>query len=118
MSIRTGIGGWVYPDWRKGNFYADGLPQKNVLQWASRHVGAIEINSTYRSLQKPGSFRKWREQTADGFVFAIKGSAYISNRKVLASTSEAMVKFFAQGLDELGDKLGPILWQLMATKRF
>jgi uncharacterized protein YecE (DUF72 family) len=118
MSIRTGIGGWVYQDWRKGIFYPDGLPQKNELQWASRHVGAIEINSTYRSLQKPESFRKWREQTPDGFVFAIKGSAYISNRKVLASTGEAMVKFFAQGLDELGDKLGPILWQLMATKRF
>jgi uncharacterized protein YecE (DUF72 family) len=118
MAIRTGIGGWVYPEWRKGTFYPEGLPQKRELEWASRHVGAIEINGTFHSLQKPESFRKWREQTPEGFVFAIKGSSYISNRKVLAATGEAMVKFFAQGLDELGDRLGPILWQLMATKKF
>jgi uncharacterized protein YecE (DUF72 family) len=118
MTIRTGIGGWVYPDWRKGQFYPEGLAQKRELEYASRQLGAIEINGTYHSLQKPESFRKWREQTPDGFVFAVKGSSYISNRKLLASTGEAMVKFFAQGLDELGDKLGPILWQLMATTRF
>src|SRR3569623_29119 len=118
MTIRTGIGGWTYPDWRKGAFYPEGLAQKRELEWASRQLGAIEINGTYHSLQKPESFRKWREATPEGFVFALKGSAYISNRKVLASTGEAMVKFFAQGFDELGDKLGPILWQLMATKPF
>jgi uncharacterized protein YecE (DUF72 family) len=118
MTIRTGIGGWVYPEWRKGTFYPEGLPQKRELEWASRQLGAIEINGTYHSLQKPESFRKWRDATPEGFKFAIKGSSYISNRKVLASTGEAMVKFFAQGFDELGDKLGPILWQLMATKRF
>jgi uncharacterized protein YecE (DUF72 family) len=118
MAIRTGIGGWVYPEWRKGNFYPEGLPQKRELEWASRQLGAIEINATYHSLQKPESFRKWREATPEGFMFAVKGSSYISNRKVLASTGEAMVKFYAQGLDELGDRLGPILWQLMATKQF
>jgi uncharacterized protein YecE (DUF72 family) len=118
MAIRTGIGGWVYPDWRKGNLYPVGLPQKRELEFASRQVGAIEINATFRKLQKPDSYRAWRDQTPDGFVFAIKGSSYISNRKVLASTGEAMVKFFAQGFDQLGDKLGPILWQLMATKQF
>lgn len=118
MAIRTGIGGWTYPDWRKGAFYPEGLAQKRELEWASRQLGAIEINGTYHSLQKPESFRKWREATPEGFKFAVKGSSYISNRKVLAGAGEAMVKFFAQGLDELGDKLGPILWQLMATKRF
>ena len=118
MTIRTGIGGWTYPDWRKGAFYPEGLAQKRELEWASRQLGAIEINGTYHSLQKPESFRKWREATPEGFVFAVKGSSYISNRKVLADTGEAMVKFFAQGLDELGDKLGPIVWQLMGTKRF
>ena len=116
--IRTGIGGWVYPDWRKGAFYPAGLTQKRELEYASRALGAIEINGTYHSLQKPESFRKWREATPDGFVFAVKGSSYITNRKVLASAGEAMVKFYAQGLDELGDRLGPILWQLMATKKF
>ena len=116
--IRTGIGGWVYPGWRKGAFYPEGLPQKRELEHASRALGAIEINGTYHSLQKPESFRKWREATPDGFVFAVKGSSYISNRKVLADTGEAMARFFAQGLDELGDRLGPFLWQLRGTKRF
>nr|WP_166177352.1 DUF72 domain-containing protein [Altererythrobacter segetis] len=118
MTIRTGIGGWTYPEWRKGVFYPEDLVQKRELEWASRRLGTIEINGTYHSLQKPESFRKWREATPEGFVFAVKGSSYISNRKVLADTGEAMKRFFAQGLDELGDKLGPILWQLMATKRF
>jgi uncharacterized protein YecE (DUF72 family) len=116
--IRTGIGGWVYPDWRKGNFYPEGLAQKRELEWASRQLGAIEINGTYHSLQKPESFRKWREATPEAFVFAVKGSSYITNRKVLAGAGESMVKFFAQGLEELGDRLGPILWQMMHTKKF
>ena len=116
--IRTGTGGWVYPQWRKGNFYPEGLVQKRELEYASRQLAAIEINGTYHSLQKPESFRKWREATPDGFVFAVKGSSYITNRKVLANAGEALPKFFGQGLDELGDRLGPILWQLMATKRF
>ena len=114
--IRTGIGGWTYPDWRKGTFYPEGLVQKRELEWASRQLGAIEINGTYHSLQKPESFRKWREATPEGFVFAIKGSSYITNRKVLASAGEAMEKFYGQGLEELGDRLGPILWHLMGTK--
>ena len=116
--IRTGIGGWVYPDWRKGRFYPQGVTQKRELEYASRALGAIEINGTYHSLQKPESFRKWRAETPDGFVFAVKGSSYITNRKVLAGAGESMVKFFGQGLDELGDRLGPILWQLMGTKKF
>ena len=116
--IRTGIGGWVYPEWRKGNFYPEGLPQKRELEYASRQLGTIEINGTYHSLQKPESFRKWREATPEGFVFTVKGSSYVTNRKVLASAGESLAKFFAQGLEELGDRLGPILWQFMATKRF
>lgn len=116
--IRTGIGGWVYPDWRKGNFYPEGLTQKRELEYASRQLGAIEINGTYHSLQKPESFRKWREATPDGFLFAVKGSSYVTNRKVLATAGESLGKFFAQGLEELGDRLGPILWQLMGTKKF
>ena len=116
--IRTGIGGWVYPDWRKGTFYPDGLAQKRELEWASRQLGAIEINGTYHSLQKPESFRTWREATPEGFVFAVKGSSYVTNRKVLASAGESLERFFGQGLEELGDRLGPILWQFMGTKKF
>ena len=116
--IRTGIGGWVYPEWRKGNFYPEGLTQKRELEYASRALGTIEINGTYHSLQKPESFRKWRDQTPEGFVFAVKGSSYVTNRKVLATAGESLGKFFAQGLEELGDRLGPILWQMMHTKKF
>ena len=116
--IRTGIGGWVYPDWRKGTFYPDGLAQKRELEWASRQLGAIEINGTYHSLQKPESFRKWREATPESFVFAVKGSSYVTNRKVLASAGESLERFFGQGLEQLGDRLGPILWQFMGTKKF
>ena len=118
MTIRTGIGGWVYPDWRKGQFYPEGLAQKRELEYASRQLGAIEINGTYHSLQKPASFRKWRAATPEGFKFAVKGSSYITNRKVLASAGESMAKFFGQGLEELGDRLGPILRQMMHTKKF
>jgi uncharacterized protein YecE (DUF72 family) len=118
MAIRTGIGGWVYPDWRKGAFYPEGLTQKRELEFASRALGAIEINGTYHSLQKPESFRKWREATPEGFVFAVKGSSYVTNRKILASAGESMAKFFSQGLEELGDRLGPILWQMMHNKKF
>ena len=116
--IRTGSGGWTYPDWRGGTFYPAGLPQRRELEHASRQLAAIEINGTYQSLQKPESFRKWREQTPEGFVFAVKGSSYVTNRKVLASAGESLAKFFGQGLEELGDRLGPILWQLMGTKKF
>jgi uncharacterized protein YecE (DUF72 family) len=118
MAIRTGIGGWVYPDWRKGTFYPEGLTQKRELEYASRQLGAIEINGTYHSLQKPESFRKWREATPDGFVFAVKGSSYVTNRKLLAGAGESMGKFFNQGIEELGDRLGPILWQMMHNKKF
>lgn len=117
-AIRAGIGGWVYPEWRGGAFYPPGLPQKRELEWASRQLGAIEINATYHRLQKPQSFRNWRDQTPEGFVFAVKGSSYVTNRKVLAEAGPSLGRFFAQGLEELGDRLGPVLWQLMATKRF
>jgi len=116
--IRTGIGGWTYPDWRGGTFYPAGLVQRRELEHASRALAAIEINGTYHSLQKPKSFRKWREQTPDGFVFAVKGSSYVTNRKVLATAGDSLAKFFAQGLEELEDRLGPILWQFMGAKRF
>jgi len=116
--IRTGIGGWVYPDWRGGTFYPAGLPQKRELEHASRALTAIEINGTYHRLQKPDSFRKWREQTPEGFLFAVKGSSYVTNRKALATAGESLDKFFTQGLEELGDRLGPILWQFMGTKQF
>ena len=94
------------------------LPQRRELEFASRAVRAIEINGTFYRLQKPESFRKWRDETPDGFVFALKGSNHVTNRKVLGTAGEAIGNFLGQGIVELGDKLGPICWQLRSTKAF
>jgi uncharacterized protein YecE (DUF72 family) len=118
VTIRTGIGGWTYPPWRGGTFYPAGLPQKRELEYASRAVQVIEVNGTFYRLQKPASFQQWRDETPDGFVFALKGSRYVTNRKVLGEAGEGVAKFVSQGIVELGEKLGPICWQLAATKRF
>jgi uncharacterized protein YecE (DUF72 family) len=116
--IRTGIGGWTYPGWCGGAFYPHSLAHKRELAFASRAVAAIEINATYHRLQKPESFRQWHDETPDGFVFTLKGSRFVTNRKVLASAAEPLGRFFTQKLEQLGDKRGPIVWQLMAIKRF
>jgi uncharacterized protein YecE (DUF72 family) len=116
-AIRVGIGGWDFDPWR-GSFYPPGLPKTKQLEYASARFGAIEINATYYKLQSPDLFARWAKAVPDGFHFAIKGSRFCSNRKVLGEGGEAVARFCAQGLTELGDKLGPILWQFMATKKF
>jgi uncharacterized protein YecE (DUF72 family) len=115
--IRAGMGGWTFPPWR-GVFYPSKLRQADELAWASRKVSTIEINGTYHSLQKRESFAKWASQTPDDFVFAVKGSRFCTNRRVLASAGEAIDRFIGQGIAAMGQKLGPILWQRMANKRF
>lgn len=115
--IRVGVGGWTFPPWR-GVFYPDGLPHARELEYASRRLTACEINGTYYSLQSPASWAKWARETPDDFVFTVKASRFCTNRKVLGDGAEAMARFFAQGMSALGEKLGPILWQLMGTKRF
>ena len=116
-AIRIGIGGWTFEPWR-GVFYPDGLSQKRELEFASRALTSIEINGTYYSTFKPDSWRKWRDETPDGFVFSVKASRFCTNRKVLVEGRESIDRFLDQGLTELGDKLGPINWQFMATKKF
>ncbi len=115
--IRCGIGGWTFEPWR-GVFYPDKLSQKRELEYASRHLTAIEINGTYYSSFKPDTWAKWRESTPDGFKFAVKASRFCVNRKKLADAAPSMEIFLNQGLTELGDRLGPVLWQFMATKKF
>jgi uncharacterized protein YecE (DUF72 family) len=117
MSIYIGIGGWVYPDWRD-NFYPKGLSQKRELEYASGKLTGIEVNGTYYGSQKPESFRKWRDETPDGFIFALKGPRFATNRRVLAEAGESITRFFDSGVTELKDKLGPVNWQFMATKKF
>ena len=116
-AVRIGVGGWTFPPWR-GVFYPDDLTQKNELAYASQHLTAIEINGTYYGSQKPESFRKWAKETPEGFVFTLKGNRFCTNRKVLAEAGESVGRFFDQGVTELGDKLGPVLWQFAPTKKF
>ena len=115
--IRIGIGGWVFEPWR-GAFYPGGLPQKRELEYASGKLTSIEINGTYYGSQKPESFAKWREETPDDFVFALKGSRFCTNRRVLAEAGPSVEKFLTSGLTELRHKLGPINWQFAPTKKF
>ena len=115
--ILVGIGGWTFEPWR-GVFYPKDLTHKRELEYASRKLTSIEINGTYYSSFKPASWQKWRSDTPDGFVFAVKASRFCTNRRVLVEAAESVRRFLTQGLVELGDRLGPINWQFMATKKF
>ena len=115
--IRVGIGGWTYEPWRD-NFYPKGLAQARELGYASRQLTAIEVNGTYYSTMKPASFKKWHDDTPDDFVFSLKASRFATNRRVLADAGESIARFVGSGISELGNKLGPIVWQFMPTKQF
>ncbi|MEG3176882.1 DUF72 domain-containing protein [Sphingomonas sp. RB3P16] len=115
--IRIGIGGWTYEPWR-GTFFPEKWPHKRELDYAAGKFSAIEVNGTYYSSQKPATFAAWAKAVPDDFVFALKASRYCTNRKVLAEAGESIARFTGQGIVELGDRLGPILWQFMATKAF
>lgn len=116
-TIRSGIGGWTFEPWR-GVFYPMGLKQADELAYAAARLSAIEINATYYSSQKPESFAKWAAATPQGFVFSLKASRFCTNRRVLAEAGPSIEKFLNQGIVELGEKLGPIVWQFMGAKRF
>lgn len=116
-AVRIGISGWTYPPWR-GIFYPPGLRQSDELRFASRSFSSIEINGSFYSLMRPESYTKWRIATPEGFVFAVKGSRFITHMLRLNDAKTALANFFASGLLCLEDKLGPILWQVPPTFRF
>ena len=115
--IRVGIGGWNYAPWRD-NFYPAGLVQRRELEYASRQLRAIEINGTFYGAQKPATYAKWAAETPEGFVFSLKAPRYITEGKRLADTGKGVSGFIHGGLAEMGDRLGPILWQLPPSRRF
>ncbi len=115
--IRVGIGGWTYAPWR-GAFYPAGLKQAEELSYASRHLTTIEINGTFYRTQSAASFRKWRDGTPDGFVFAVKGHRAVVNSRKLADAGEPIDWFLKSGVLELGGKLGPLLWQFAPFRKF
>jgi uncharacterized protein YecE (DUF72 family) len=115
--IYCGIGGWTYEPWR-GVFYPKGLPHAQELTYAGEHLTAIEINGTFYRTQNAKTFRNWASQVPDGFVFSIKGVRYVVNRRVLAEAGDSLKRFLDSGVTELGDKLGPLLWQFAPFKKF
>jgi uncharacterized protein YecE (DUF72 family) len=116
-TIRVGISGWSYPRWR-GVFYPTGLPRRAELGYVAERMPTAEINGSFYSLQRPSSYRSWREQTPDGFVFAVKGGRFLTHMKRLRGIGTPLANFFASGPLVLGPKLGPVLWQLPPTMSF
>ena len=115
--IYCGIGGWTYEPWR-GVFYPKGLPHARELAYATEHLTSIEVNGTFYRTQKAATFRAWAAEVPDGFVFALKGPRYAVNRRVLAEAGDSIKRFLESGITELGDHLGPLLWQFAPYKKF
>jgi uncharacterized protein YecE (DUF72 family) len=115
--IRIGIGGWTYAPWRK-NFYPAGLVQRRELEYASRELRTIEINGTYYGAQKAATYARWAAETPPGFIFSLKAPRYVTESKRLADTEKGVSSFVHGGLAEMGDRLGPILWQLPPSRPF
>jgi uncharacterized protein YecE (DUF72 family) len=113
----VGISGWTYAGWR-GDFYPAGLPHKRELEYAAQRLTSIEINGSFYSLQRPSSYRRWHDETPDDFVFAVKGGRFITHMKRLRDIDAPLANFFASGVLALGEKLGPVLWQLPENLRF
>lgn len=115
--VHIGISGWRYAPWR-GRFYPPGLAQRRELEFASLMLPTIEINGSFYSLQRPESYRLWHDQTPEDFVFAVKGSRYITHMLQLKDVHQALANFFASGVLALRKKLGPVLWQLPPRMRY
>jgi len=115
--IRIGISGWRYDPWRKV-FYPEGLPQRRELEFCGRHFPTVEINGSFYSLQRPEYYEQWYEETPEGFIFAVKGSRYITHMLRLSKIEKPLANFFASGILNLRDKLGPFLWQLPPNFRY
>lgn len=115
--IRVGIGGWNFAPWR-GTFYPREVKAAGELAYASRHLTTIEINGTFYRTQSAASFAKWRDETPEGFVFSVKGHRAVVNSRKLAEAGEPVAWFLKSGVAELGDKLGPLLWQMAPFRKF
>jgi uncharacterized protein YecE (DUF72 family) len=115
--IHVGIGGWTFAPWR-GVFYPDGLPHAQELRYAASHLTSIEINGTFYRTQTPATFHKWASEVPDGFVFSVKGPRFVTHRGDLSEAGSSITRFLNSGVTELGDRLGPLLWQFPPTKKF
>ena len=116
-AIRIGIGGWTFEPWR-GAFYPKGLPHAKELAYAAERLTSIEVNGTFYRTQTPATFRKWASEVPAGFMFSIKGPRFAVNRRVLREAGDSIKRFLDSGVSELGERLGPLLWQFAPTKKF
>ena len=116
-AIRIGISGWRYKPWR-GTFYPKELPQHAELRYAASILTVIEINGSFYSLQRPSSYARWYAETPKGFVFTVKGPRYITHMLRLKNVEAPLANFFASGIFNLREKLGPILWQFPPSFRY
>jgi len=108
--VRVGISGWRYAPWR-GVFYPEGLAHRRELEYCATHFSTVEINGSFYSLQRPEYYAAWYRETPPGFVFAVKGSRYITHMLRLNDIEKPLANFYASGIFALEDKLGPFLWQ-------
>jgi len=115
--VYVGIGGWTFEPWR-GSFYPKGLPHAKELSYAAERLTSIEVNGTFYRTQTPATFRKWAGEAPTGFMFSIKGPRFAVNRRVLKEAGDSIKRFLDSGVSELGERLGPLLWQFAPTKKF
>lgn len=117
MAVRIGTSGWAYPEWR-GTYYPREVPQRRHLEYVAGRMPTVEINGSFYSLQRPTSYRAWYERTPPDFVFAVKGHRYLTHRRRLHEPTPSLANFLASGVLELGEKLGPLLWQFPPSLTF
>lgn len=99
-------------------FYRPGLPQRAELEYASRQLATIEINGTCCGAQKPAVYAAWARQVPDGFVFSLRAPRHCTGARQLARAGSSINGFVHGGLAELGDRLGPLLWQFPPQRAF
>ena len=116
-TIRIGVSGWRYEPWR-GAFYPTGLRQDDELAYAAERLPTIELNGSFYSLQSPASYSDWYRTTPAGFIFSVKGGRYITHVRRLKDIAKPLANFFASGIFNLKEKLGPILWQFPPNMKF
>lgn len=116
-SVRVGTSGWNCPSWR-GRFYPKSLPTRAWLSYLAERTDGVELNGTFYSLKRPHHYRSWVEQVPVDYEFAVKGGRYITHLKQLKDVDTALANFFASGVLALGDRLGPVLWQLPSRTVF
>jgi uncharacterized protein YecE (DUF72 family) len=110
MRVRVGTSGYSYKEW-KGPFYPEDLPAREMLRFYAGKLGTVEINNTFYRMPDDKMVREWGERTPESFSFALKAPQRITHRKKLADAGEEVTRFLGAA-DLLGDRLGPLLFQL------